>query len=168
MDSCKYPGTEKRLLHVLQIVVAIAEKHRRPAIPPESELPGGSFPGLPAYLDLMQACWDEEPELRPSFESCIITLRGLLEQAIAVKYALHFPVCSPVCFPERLPGPILVWSRSGFLDLPHNFDFCRKLEQCYLSCIACIALHRKCSSIACVYARLHSTQDIMSRCLLVT
>ena len=81
-------------------MVAIAEKHRRPAIPPESELPGGSFPGLPAYLDLMQACWDGEPELRPSFESCIITLRGLLEQAMAVKYAFDSPrlftcPCSP-------------------------------------------------------------------------
>lgn len=96
---CEYLGTEKGLLHELQIMVAIAEKQRRPAIPPESELPGGSFPGLPAYLHLMQACWDGEPELRPSFESCIITLRGLLEQTMAVKYAFHPPVCSPVLAP---------------------------------------------------------------------
>lgn len=85
-------------------MVAITERHRRPPIPPESELPGGSFPGLPAYLDLMQACWDAEPELRPSFESCIITLRGLLEQAMAVKYACHPPVCQPVLAAPKLPA----------------------------------------------------------------
>ncbi|DBA69721.1 TPA: hypothetical protein ACH3X2_012649 [Trebouxia sp. C0005] len=68
-----------------QIMVAIAEKQRRPPIPPESELPGGTFPGLPAYLDLMQACWHAEPQERPAFESCIITLRGLLEEAMTVK-----------------------------------------------------------------------------------
>ena len=77
-------------------MVAIAEKQRRPAIPPECELPGGSFPGLPAYLDLMQACWDGEPEQRPSFESCIIALRDLLEQAMAARYASIFPCCPPV------------------------------------------------------------------------
>ena len=80
----------------LQIMVAIAEKQRRPVIPPESELPGGSFPALPAYLDLMQACWDSHPQQRPNFESCIITLRGLLEQAMATKYAL--PPSPPLLF----------------------------------------------------------------------
>ena len=74
-------------------MVAITEKHRRPAIPPESELPGGSFPGLAAYLELMEACWHAEAEERPSFESCIITLRGLLEQTMTVKYG-HQPVGS--------------------------------------------------------------------------
>lgn len=73
------------LMTCLQIMVAIAEKQRRPSIPPESELPGGSFLGLPVYLELMEACWHAEAEERPSFESCIITLRGLLEQAMAVK-----------------------------------------------------------------------------------
>ena len=76
-------------------MVAIAEKQRRPVIPPESELPGGSFPALPAYLDLMQACWDSDPQQRPNFESCIITLRGLLEQAMATKYAPLPPPPSP-------------------------------------------------------------------------
>ena len=69
----------------MQIMVAIAEKQRRPPIPPEAELPGGSFSGLPAYLDLMQACWDGDSAQRPNFESCIITLRGLLEEAMNVK-----------------------------------------------------------------------------------
>ncbi|DBB01174.1 hypothetical protein WJX77_003342 [Trebouxia sp. C0004] len=68
-----------------QIMVAIAERQRRPPIPAQSDLPGGTFPGLPAYLDLMQACWHAEPQERPAFESCIITLRGLLEQAMTVK-----------------------------------------------------------------------------------
>ncbi|KAL0047223.1 hypothetical protein WJX82_010034 [Trebouxia sp. C0006] len=68
-----------------QIMVAIAEKQHRPPIPRESDLPGGSFPSLPAYLDLMQACWHAEPQERPAFESCIITLRGLLEEAMTVK-----------------------------------------------------------------------------------
>ena len=69
----------------LQIMVAIAEKKRRPTIPPESEVPGGTFSGLPAYLDLMQACWHADPQERPAFESCIITLRSLLEEAMTVK-----------------------------------------------------------------------------------
>ena len=66
-------------------MVAIAEKQRRPSIPAECDVPGGSFPGMPAYLKLMKACWDGKPEQRPNFESCIITLRGLLEQATATK-----------------------------------------------------------------------------------
>jgi hypothetical protein len=69
----------------MQIMVAIAEKQHRPPIPRESDLPGGSFPSLPAYLDLMQACWHAEPQEWPAFESCIITLRGLLEEAMTVK-----------------------------------------------------------------------------------
>ena len=69
----------------LKIMVAIAEKKRRPNIPPESELPGGTFSGLPAYLDLMQACWHADPQERPAFESCINTLRSLFEEAMTAK-----------------------------------------------------------------------------------
>ncbi|KAL3162493.1 hypothetical protein ABBQ32_010154 [Trebouxia sp. C0010 RCD-2024] len=87
-----------------QIMVAIAEKQRRPAIPPESELPGGSFSGLPAYLDLMQACWAGEPQQRPGFESCIITLRGLLEQAMASKSQQK--AAGRASSPARQPAPL--------------------------------------------------------------
>ena len=78
-------GQSPYLCVCMQIMVAIAEKQRRPPIPPESELPGGTFPGLSAYLELMEACWHTQPSERPPFESCIITLRGLLEQAMTVK-----------------------------------------------------------------------------------
>ena len=77
--------TRKNNLLGVQIMVVITERQQRPPIPPESELPGGTFPGLPAYLELMEACWHSQPEQRPPFEHCIITLRGLLEQAMAVK-----------------------------------------------------------------------------------
>ena len=68
---------------LLQIMVAIAEKQRRPEVPPAEELPGDSFSGLEDYVALMDACWTDQPIDRPTFESAIISLRGLLEKSIS-------------------------------------------------------------------------------------
>lgn len=40
-----------------------------------ADLPGGTFPGLPAYLALMQRCWAQEPAERPGFAEIINLLR---------------------------------------------------------------------------------------------
>lgn len=63
-------------------MIAITEKQRRPDIPEEAELPGGSFAGLSGYLQLMDDCWQDDAMQRPTFELVIVTLRGLLEQAM--------------------------------------------------------------------------------------
>ena len=68
---------------LLQIMVAIAEKQRRPEVPPAEELPGDSFSALEDYVALMNACWTDQPIDRPTFESAIISLRGLLEKSIS-------------------------------------------------------------------------------------
>ncbi|KAK9862943.1 hypothetical protein WJX84_012116 [Apatococcus fuscideae] len=64
-----------------QIMVSISERKQRPDIPPMDELPGDAFQELPQYVTLLEACWQEEPEQRPSFESVITSLRAMLELA---------------------------------------------------------------------------------------
>ena len=51
----------------------------RPALPADAAaLPGGTFPGLPAYVALLQRCWAQEPQARPSFDDIVAQLRALL------------------------------------------------------------------------------------------
>jgi serine/threonine protein kinase len=50
---------------------------KRPEIPPADELPGGTFPGLPAYVALMQRCWAQEPADRPDFGQVLEELHNL-------------------------------------------------------------------------------------------
>ena len=51
----------------------------RLAIPTPDQIPGppgaGSFPGLPAYVDLLQNCWAQDPEQRPLFAAIVQELR---------------------------------------------------------------------------------------------
>lgn len=44
-------------------------------IPPPEELPGGGFPGLGAYIQLMQQCWSQEPADRPTFGAVVEALK---------------------------------------------------------------------------------------------
>ena len=60
-------------------MVSISERKLRPDIPSLDELPGGAFPDLPQYITLLEACWHEDPEQRPSFETIITSLRAMLE-----------------------------------------------------------------------------------------
>ena len=64
-------------------MIAITEKQRRPEIPAEADLPNGTFAGLPGYLQLMEDCWQDDADQRPTFELVIVTLRGLLEEAMS-------------------------------------------------------------------------------------
>ncbi|KAL4419069.1 hypothetical protein ABPG77_010348 [Micractinium sp. CCAP 211/92] len=53
-------------------------------VPQAGSLPGPDaqqFAGLPAYLALMQHCWEQEPELRPSFRWIVEELRHIMDQA---------------------------------------------------------------------------------------
>lgn len=70
----------------MQIMVAITEKQRRPEIPAEADMRGGTFAGLPGYVQLMEDCWQDDADQRPTFELVIVTLRGLLEQAMTNRY----------------------------------------------------------------------------------
>ncbi|GAB4821003.1 hypothetical protein N2152v2_008049 [Parachlorella kessleri] len=49
----------------------------RPALPPRQDLPGsdaGELGGLDGYIALMQRCWAQDPEERPSFQEVARTL----------------------------------------------------------------------------------------------
>lgn len=83
---------------------AISEKGERPEVPSEAggPLPGGTFPGFPAYCGLMQRCWAEEPAARPCFEAIIADLRTLLADSSA-----HARRASG----ERVPKPPLMVPR---------------------------------------------------------
>ncbi len=51
---------------------------RRPDIPPREELPGAdtaAFAGLDAYVGLMQACWAQDAQARPTFEQVVGELK---------------------------------------------------------------------------------------------
>jgi len=50
----------------------------RPEIVPNDELQGGPCPVYDDYLKLMQECWHQDPEMRPSFEEIIERLWGLM------------------------------------------------------------------------------------------
>jgi serine/threonine protein kinase len=52
----------------------------RPTIPPADQLPGGTFPGLQAYVALMQRCWAQEPGDRPSFALVAEELGRMVEK----------------------------------------------------------------------------------------
>lgn len=50
----------------------------RPEVPPLEELPGpgaATFSGLDAYIRLMEDCWAQEPQDRPTFEDVVPRLR---------------------------------------------------------------------------------------------
>ncbi len=49
--------------------MAVTAYGQRPEMPADPVLLlGGSFPGLPEYRALMEACWDADPAERPSAE----------------------------------------------------------------------------------------------------
>lgn len=49
---------------------------QRPALPQDlSQLSGGGFAALGAYLGLMQQCWAQDPAQRPDFEHIATQLR---------------------------------------------------------------------------------------------
>ncbi|BDA45524.1 probable serine/threonine-protein kinase CTR1 at C-terminar half [Coccomyxa sp. Obi] len=65
-------------LSIFQIMVSVAEKGLRPDIPEQPQ--GGAFQGWPAYVDLIERCWAEDPAQRPTFEGAITDLRELLTE----------------------------------------------------------------------------------------
>ncbi len=49
--------------------MALTQQHARPEVPSEfAQLPGGAFPLYPQYVALMQWCWTEDAEARPSMD----------------------------------------------------------------------------------------------------
>lgn len=66
----------------------------RPSVPEPSaygELPGpGPFPGLPAWVELMQRCWHQDPAHRPDFVAIIAQLRWGGVQSAASESAAEY------------------------------------------------------------------------------
>jgi hypothetical protein len=63
-----------------QIVGAVRDSGGRPPVPPVGKLPGGGFPGLQAYLNLMRRCWEQLPGNRPGFDVIAAELNRLVRQ----------------------------------------------------------------------------------------
>jgi serine/threonine protein kinase len=62
-----------------QVVAMITEGRQRPETPTSmDQLKGGGFPGINLYTDLMQDCWHQDAEARPSFAVIISRLRAML------------------------------------------------------------------------------------------
>ena len=65
-------------LPAAQIMGQIMSGHRPPLPDPSAfgQLPGpGPFPGLPAWIELMQRCWAQDSAQRPDFAAVISQLR---------------------------------------------------------------------------------------------
>ncbi|KAL0037083.1 hypothetical protein WJX77_012077 [Trebouxia sp. C0004] len=67
-----------------QIMMLLTQQQARPDIPPLDSLPGPPLPGIEEYVELMQACWHEQPDHRPGFESITGSLRLLRYQTAAL------------------------------------------------------------------------------------
>jgi hypothetical protein len=55
---------------------------KRLALPPRAQLPGpgaAEFAGFDAYVSLMERCWAQEPEARPTFGQVAEALRALIQ-----------------------------------------------------------------------------------------
>jgi serine/threonine protein kinase len=61
-----------------QVVKLVTDDKARPPIPDPADQPTPGFPGLPAYISLMNDCWQHEPDKRPRFSEIITRLRSLL------------------------------------------------------------------------------------------
>lgn len=74
--------------------------------PPPEQLPAGSFPGLPAYLDLMRACRATDPAARPGFGAIVERLQALLEAEAQRRAggAPQQPEASPAVLAVRHPA----------------------------------------------------------------
>lgn len=79
----------------------------RPVVPPLDELPGpdtAQFAGMEAYIELMQECWAQQPEERPSFEQIVPRLKLLLEVAPGPPPRVPLPAQEPA----QAPAPVLL------------------------------------------------------------
>ncbi len=63
----------------LQIVLAVADRGQRPAVPAPAAVPGGPPLQYDEFVSLMCDCWAQDPVDRPSFEGVIHRLRVLLQ-----------------------------------------------------------------------------------------
>ncbi|KAL3138899.1 hypothetical protein ABBQ32_005722 [Trebouxia sp. C0010 RCD-2024] len=63
-----------------QIMMLLTREQARPEIPDINTLPGPRWSGVEGFIEIMQACWHQDPDRRPPFESVIASLRTLLVQ----------------------------------------------------------------------------------------
>lgn len=74
---------------LLQVLFNL-QQGRRPQVPPRGALPGSdtlAFEGLEGYCKLMRDCWAQQPAERPTFETIIPRLGGLLEGLASSTFA---------------------------------------------------------------------------------
>jgi len=101
-----------------QVVKLVTDDRTRPPVPAGADLPTPPFPGQPAYVQLMNDCWQHDPEKRPRFAEIITRLRALLlaetqraerarrgaAAAAAAAAGEAAPVADPAARPPRPPG----------------------------------------------------------------
>lgn len=106
-------------------MVALVKRKERPELPEDlGALPGGAFGSISAYMKLMQKCWAERPEERPSFEAVITELRALLEQCKADRLASRTLQGWPPATPPASPISNR-YSVTASFSLPAPSKVCR-------------------------------------------
>jgi serine/threonine protein kinase len=63
-------------LSAFQIMLSVGQQGIRPEVPGPGTLRGGPFEGYVEYVALMQACWAQAPEQRPTFDQVSLRAPG--------------------------------------------------------------------------------------------
>lgn len=94
--SCLAPSLNQTLSKLfstpLQIIntVQAAERGSGLVVPRPDALPAGPLDQYPAYVALMEACWERDPARRPGFEEVAARLRAILVTGALAHVALPF------------------------------------------------------------------------------
>lgn len=131
-EACDSSACDMLLLAVgqslcclLQVVIEVVDKQKRPTVPPADQLPGARLICQPDFEQLLAQCWDSNEASRPSFDHIISKLRcnGKMRDAARVQLVLELPCAWKQ--PHRRCCPGSAYLRSG-MCLPPSWawPFC--------------------------------------------
>ena len=79
----------RAVLSQAQVVIMVVDQQQRPELPEDAALlPGPPLRSMPAYVQLMHACWATDPAARPSFEGVIAQLR-CCPNSVVLKFGIR-------------------------------------------------------------------------------
>ena len=66
-------------------IAALVGSGQRPPVPPAEQ--HADFPAFSAWMQLMTACWQQDPVARPTFDEICAQLRGILDLLVKARAA---------------------------------------------------------------------------------